>query len=176
MVDDTPEDTTPSPDSGRAKRAPPTIDLDASEVSGETRNAGGDAQPEHISREPPAAAISPWVIAAVSGAVSASLVICVGWILGWPAVLPTTSAGHPFNAAVIDDLAARVASIESKTSKPATPAPDPAAAARMDALEKSLASLRGELASARAQSEKQAAAVHEVKSTPRESSLSPGLS
>jgi hypothetical protein len=176
MVDDSPEDTTPSPDSGRARRAPPTIDLEASEVSGETRNAGGDAQPEPLSHEPPAAAISPWVIAAVSGAVAASLVICVGWILGWPAVLPTTSAGPPFNAAAIDDLAARVASIESKTSKPATPAPDPAAAARMEALEKSLASLRGELASARAQSEKLAAAVNEVKSTPRESSLSPDLS
>ena len=176
MVDDSPEDTTPSPDSGRARRAPPTIDLEASEVSGETRNAGGDEQPEPLSHEPPAAAISPWVIAAVSGAVAASLVICVGWILGWPAVLPTTSAGPPFNAAAIDDLAARVASIESKTSKPATPAPDPAAAARMEALEKSLASLRGELASARAQSEKLAAAVNEVKSTPRESSLSPDLS
>src|ERR1700682_5678886 len=106
MVDDSPEDTTPSPDSGRARRAPPTIDLEASEVSGETRNAGGDAQPEPLSHEPPAAAISPWVIAAVSGAVAASLVICVGWILGWPAVLPTTSAGPPFNAAAIDDLAA----------------------------------------------------------------------
>jgi hypothetical protein len=176
MVDDNPEDTTPSPDSGRAKRAPPTIDLDASEVSGETRNAGGDAQPEHISREPPAAAISPWVIAAVSGAVSASLVICLGWILGWPAVLPTTSAGPPFNAAVIDDLAARVASIESKTGKPAVPVPDSAAAARMEALEKSLASLRGDLSGLRAQSEKLAAAVNDLKATPRESSLSPDLS
>ncbi len=176
MVDDNPEDTTPSPDSGRAKRAPPTIDLDASEVSGETRNAGGDAQPEHISREPPAAAISPWVIAAVSGAVSASLVICVGWILGWPAVLPATSAGPPVNAAVIDDLATRVASIESKTGKPAALVPDPAAAARMEALEKSLASLRGDLSGLRAQSEKLAAAVNQLKSTPRESSLSPDLS
>src|SRR5258708_4899213 len=175
MVDDNPEDTTPSPDSGRAKRAPPTIDLDASEVSGETRNVGGDAQQERISREP-SAAISPWVIAAVSGAVAASLVICVGWILGWPAVLPTTSAGPAFNAAVIDDLAARVAGIESKASKPATPAPDPAAAARMEALEKTLASLRGDLSGLRAQSEKLTTAVNELKSTPRESTLSPDLS
>ena len=37
MVDDSPEDTTLSPDSGRAKRAPPTIDLEAIEVSGETQ-------------------------------------------------------------------------------------------------------------------------------------------
>src|ERR1700726_1021578 len=91
MVDDNPEDTTPSPDSGRAKRAPPTIDLEASEISGETRDAGEHAQPERSSREP-AAPISPWVIAALSGAVAASLVICVGWLLGWPAVLPATSS------------------------------------------------------------------------------------
>jgi len=176
MVDDSPEDTTPSQDSGRAKRAPPTIDLEASEVSGETRNAGGNAQPERISDQPPTAAISPWVIAAVSGAVAASLVICVGWILGWPAVLPTTSAGPPFNAAVIDDLAARVAGIESKTSKPAAPVPDPAVVSRIEALEKSLASLRGEFANVRTQSEKLTAAVNDLKSTPRESSLSPDLS
>src|SRR6266852_7676985 len=108
MVDDNPEDTTLSPDSGRAKRAPPTIDLEASEVSGETRNTREDAPPEPISPEP-SSAISPWVIAALSGAVAASLVICVGWVLGWPPVLPATSSSPPFNAAVIDDLGARVA-------------------------------------------------------------------
>jgi hypothetical protein len=102
----------------------------------------------------------------VSGAVAASLVICVGWILGWPAVLPATEALQ-VNAAVIDSLAARVASIESKTSNPPAAAPDPAAAARVEALDKSIASLRGELASARAQSEKLAAAVNDVKSAPR---------
>jgi hypothetical protein len=180
MVDDNPEDTTPSPDSGRARRTPPTIDLEASEVSGETRNAGEDAQPEAAQPEPsspePAPAISPWVIAAVSGAVAASLVICVGWLLGWPAVLPTTSSTPPFNAAVIDDLAARVAGIEAKTSKPAAPAPDPAMVGRVEALEKSIASLRGDLSGLRAQSEKLTAAVNDVKSTPRESAPSVDLS
>ena len=43
MVDAGPEDTTPSPDAGRVKRAPPTIDLEATEVSGETRSAAADA-------------------------------------------------------------------------------------------------------------------------------------
>src|ERR1700744_4161215 len=90
-----PEDAALSPDSSRARRAPPTIDLDASEVSSETRNAGGDAAPESVPQEPepgetlaaealaaePLAAssppiapisapISPWVIAPVSGAVA----------------------------------------------------------------------------------------------------------
>jgi hypothetical protein len=172
MVDDRPEDMEPSPDSGRAKRAPPTIDLEASEVSGETRNPGGDPQPEPVA-EPPSAAISttisPWVIAATSGAVAAALVICVAWMLGWPAV-PATPAAPQVSAAVIDDLAARVASVESKTSKPAAAAPDPAVAGRIEAFEKSSAALRSELASLRAQSEKLAAAVNDVKSAPRENS------
>ena len=174
MVDDRPEEIEPSPDSGRAKREPPTIDLEASEISGETRNPGGEAQPEPIA-EPPAAAISPpisapispWVIAATSGAVAASLVIGVAWMLGWPAV-PATPAAPQVNAAAVDDLAARVAGVESKTSKPA--APDPALAGRIEALEKSSAALRSELASLRAQSEKFAAAVNDVKSAPRENS------
>ena len=49
----------------------------------------------NLRREPPdvasrdlACAISPWVIAPVSGAVAAALVIGVGWMLGWPPVQP----------------------------------------------------------------------------------------
>jgi len=181
MVDDNTEDATPSPDSGRARRTPPTIELEPSEVSGETRNAGEDVQPpdgtqpEPTSREP-APAISPWVIAAMSGAVAASLVICVGWMLGWPAVLPATSSAPPFNAAVVDDLAARVAGIEARISKPAAAVPDPAMANRVEALEKSLASLRSDLSGLRAQSEKLAASVNDVKSAPRESAPSVDLS
>ncbi|MFN5717096.1 MAG: hypothetical protein ACK463_21490, partial [Bradyrhizobium sp.] len=30
--------------------------------------------------------VSPWVVAPVSGAVAAALVIGVGWLLGWPSV------------------------------------------------------------------------------------------
>jgi hypothetical protein len=176
MVDDRPEDTELPPDSGRAKRAPPTIDLEATEVTGETRNVGGDAPPEPVSEATTAAisaAISPWVVAPVSGAVAAALVIGVGWMLGWPAVPPVTPAGPP--VAAIDDLAARVANIESRTGKPAASAPDPAAAGRVEALEKSLASLRSELSGARAQSEKLAAAVNDLKSTPREAPAAPDL-
>jgi hypothetical protein len=179
MADDTQEDTMSPPDPGRAKRPPPTIDLQASEVSGETRDAAGEAQPESVSRAPhetisPRAtssrAISPWVIAPVSGAVAAALVICIGWMLGWPA---PAAPGAP-DAAAIDELSARVASVESKISKPA--APDPAMTGRLDALEKSIAALRGELGSARAQSEKLATALNDVKSAPRESAAAVDLS
>jgi hypothetical protein len=178
MVDDMPEDSGPSPDGARPKREPPTIDLEATEVSGETRNSGGDAQPERAAEAPSppiSSPISPWVVAAVSGAVSASLVICVAWMLGWPAPA-AAPAVPPVNAAAIDDLTARIAGIESGANKPPVSAPDPASATRADALDKSLASLRGELTGLRAQSEKLAAAVNDVKSTPRESAAPLDLS
>jgi hypothetical protein len=169
-----PEDAVLSPDSGRARRAPPTIDLDASEVSSESRNAAADTAPESTPQEsqpeetlaaealaaeplaasspPIASPISPWVIAPVSGAVAAALVIGVGWMLGWPAVQPP--APPQVSAASVDSLAARVAGLESRDSKPAAPATDPAAIARIAALEKSQASLRDDLAAQRAQSQK----------------------
>jgi hypothetical protein len=164
MVDDRPEEIGSPPDPGRAKRAPPTIDLEASEVSGETRHAAGDAAPEQAPQSPPdrgsseggssaPSSISPWVIAPMSGAVAAALVITIGWMLGWPAVQVAPSV-PPINASAIDDLTARVAGLEQKLGKPAA---DTAAAARTDALEKSLTALRGDLANLRAQSDRLAA-------------------
>ena len=191
MADDRPEEHGPLPDPDRPRRAPPTIDLEATEVSTEAPKASGEAQhePEPASEptpeeapaeqvseaEPPARPtsrpISPWVIAPFSGAVAAALVIGVGWLLGWPAVQP---AGPLLNASAIDDLTTRVASLELKVSKP--PATDPAAAARMDALEKTLSALRGELTTTRAQGEKLAAAVNEAKVAPRDGAPAPDLS
>jgi hypothetical protein len=182
MVDDRPEDIPPSPDSPRQRRAPPTIDLEATEVSGpadmgrETEPDHVEAEPDHVAEAPAAAAISPWLVAVLSGAVSAALVIGVGWMLGWPAVLPAGPAAPQVNAAVIDGLAARLASVESKAGKPATPAADPTAAARVETVEKSVVALRGEIAGLRAQSEKLAAGVNDLKSAPGTSSLSPDLS
>src|ERR1700694_2014086 len=146
MVEDKPEESESPADSGRPRRPPPTIDLEATEVSGETRNADAGAEPEPVS-EAPSAAISPWVMAAVSGAVAASLVIGVAWVLGWPAPAAPGAAqvnSTVVNSAIVDDLAARVASLESKASQSAASAPGPAAAARVEVLEKSLAALRGE--------------------------------
>jgi hypothetical protein len=165
-------------DFGRARRTPPTIDLEASEVSRDTRDAAGDAAPESASHapqpeetrsdetvaaesaatEPPhpasaaiSAPISPWVIAPVSGAVAAALVIGVGWVLGWPAVQPAAPVAPQVSVAAVDGIAARVAGLEAKIGKPVA---DPATVARIVTLEKSQASLRDELAATRAQSEK----------------------
>ena len=179
MVDDRPEDTGSLPDSGRPKREPPTIDLDATEVSSETKSApetSSEAPPEPSSEPAPEAPsvspadapaprpVSPWVVAPVSGAVAAALVIGVGWMLGWPAVQPASAPSAPQLSAAIDGLTARVAGLEPKVGKPV---PDPAVAARTEALEKSIAALRAELAATRAQGEKLASAINDVKSAPR---------
>ena len=167
MADDRPEDTGSLPDSDRPKRPPPTIDLEATEISSELHGAGSDAPSETgtqtTSPPPDARPISSWVVAPVSGAVAAALVIGVGWLLGWPPVQP---AGPQPDAAAVDGLTARVAGLESRTSKPAPP--EPAAAARIDALEKSLTAVRG-------QSEKLAAAINEVRSMPRDGTAQPDL-
>jgi len=175
MVEDRPEDTEPTVDSGRAKRAPPTIDLEATEISGETQSAGADAPPRQSVPPPSSGKVSSAIVAALCGASAAALVIGAAWVFGWPGQqVPSVAPTAPqVSSAALDDLAARVAGVESKIKTPVTAASDPAAAARADALEKSLAALRTEIASQRAQSEKLAAALDEVKSAPRETSAPP---
>jgi len=206
MVDDRLEDAGSPPEPGRVKRAPPTIDLDASEVSSATKpgqpaealsdpkqdfrqdfkptdkpepETGREAPSEpgdEPGRERPRAApavspsISPWVIAPFSGAVAAALVIAVGWMLGWPQVVPPPAGPQ---ATAVDDLTARVAGLEAKSGKPV---PDPALATRLDALEKSAGTSRADLATLRAQSDKLAAALNDIKSAPRDSGSAIDLS
>ena len=180
MADDSPEDTTPSPDSGRAKRAPPTIDLEA--IGGYRRNperrretASRNPDPRGHRRAGRAARFPPAIIAAITGAVAAALVIAAVWFVGWPGAPVPPAPAPQADTAAIDALAARVASVEAKAAKPAAPAPDPAVAARIEALEKSVAALRGELGRPRAQSDKLAAAVDDIKSAPPESASRPDL-
>jgi hypothetical protein len=176
MVDDKPEDAGSSPDTGRPKREPPTIDLEASEISSETQNTGSgpDAAPEPDTKPkrsfpwPSRTAVSAAVIATVFGAGAAALVIAAASVTGWLAVPSETPAPLPANTAAVDELAARIASVESKAKTPPATAPDPAAAARLEGLEKSLAALRSDLAASRAQAEKVTAAVNDMKSAPRE--------
>jgi hypothetical protein len=188
MVDDKGDEAGSLPDQERPKRAPPTLDLEATDVSTAAPQAQSDADgaaksestaepaADQASEQPvtpsPASPISPpispWIVAPVSGAVAAALVIGVGWMLGWPAVQPVTTPPVPaVNAAAIDDLTARIAGLESKVGKPVA---DPAAAARVEGLEKSLAALR-------AQGDKLAAALNDVKSAPRaDGAAAPDLS
>jgi hypothetical protein len=210
MADDKPEDAGKpenvglAPESGRAKRTPPTIDLEATEVSTQPQDVAGEpeAQPsadpasneqansarasvedvkvetaktEPKRDEPQAAAassaISPWVIAPFSGAVAAAIVIAVGWMLGWPAV-EAPPAAPQVTSATIDALSGRVAAVEAKAGKASA---DPAMVARVDALEKSVGTLRSDIAGLRAQADKTASALSAAKSTPGDTAASPGL-
>jgi hypothetical protein len=186
MADDKPEDAGLAPESGRAKRTPPTIDLEASEVSTQpqevtaepeaqsapehtaperAKSEQAEAEPEHIEAQAavPSAPVSPWVIAPLSGAVAAAIVIGVGWMLGWPAVQAPPSASQ-VTSATVDELSGRVAAVEAKAGKPAA---DPAMVARIDALEKSASALRSDIAGLRAQSDKTASALNNTTSAPR---------
>lgn len=181
MADDKPEDAGLAPEPDRAKRAPPTIDLEATEISTQPQEtaAGPEAQPapehaeperaksdqidpepERIEAQASASSISPWVIAPFSGAVAAAVVIAVGWMLGWPAVQAPPAAPQ-VTAATVDALSGRVAAVEAKAGKPAA---DPATAARIDALEKSANSLRSDVANLRTQLDKTASALNDAKS------------
>ena len=117
MSDDRPDQATSAPDSGRPKRVPPTIDLEATEVSTATADddAGAAPPPDPEPIPQPAhrpAAASVFVIALVSGAVAAALVIGVGWVLGWPQVAPNPPAAPQVDAAAVEGLAGRIAKLE----------------------------------------------------------------
>jgi hypothetical protein len=203
MVDDKPDDIGPQADLGRPKRAAPTLDLDAVEISDQTQDSGAgnvEEKPGRARPWPVAAMMSSALVSAIFGAGAAGLVV---WVMRGEAAPPPAPppqvnkaavdalaariasvesraaapapAPHLDNAA-LDALAARLASVESKAPEPspAAPAvPDPAIAAQIGTLEKSVATLRDELAATRAESERTAAAVNEVKSAPRETPAPP---
>jgi len=208
MVDDTAEQQAPAGESGRSRRPPPTIDLEATEVSEqkaaeaavpESEASAAPVEPETPSSEtgssetasdakpqPEAASEragparnrsgSPWIVAPLSGAVAAAAVVAVGFAMGWVPAEPPSRAPQP-NADAIEDLTARLTSLEARASRPSVAnAPDQAAVARVDSLEKSIAAVRGEVASLRAQSDKLATALSEAKVQSAAPAKAPDLS
>jgi hypothetical protein len=166
-MDDNTLDDAASPEAGRPRRTPPTIDLEASEVT--SASAGGDKGDDKRSSWFSSAALHPFWVAAVTGAVTAVLVIAVAWAVGWPA--ETARPVVATDAGAIETLSSRLAELEGRVSKPVVP--DPALSSRFDALEKSLASLRTDVANARAQSGKLANDIEAIKSAPPASVASP---
>jgi hypothetical protein len=208
MVDDIAEQQAPAEESGRTKRPPPTIDLEATEVSEQKAPEAaateaeasaapvepGSGSPPHATQssetpaqpQPEAAperaeptrnrSGSPWIVAPLSGAVAAAAVVAIGFAMGWVPAESPSRAQQP-NAATIEDLTARLTSLEARAGRPpAVAGPDQTAVARVDALEKSLATVRGEVTSVRAQSDKLATAVSEVKAQPAAPASAPDLS
>jgi len=185
MADDSPEPAPPAPDSGRVRREGPTIDHEATEVSGATQQNAG-AGPGRASEKTSSGAMAAWIVAMVSGGVSAAAVIALSWYLGWPAETVVTASPPPqASSAGVEALASRVAELEAReaaskavskeTASPAA-APDPALSARLDSLEQSVGALRGEVTEARENSEKLAAGLNELKAAPPPAAAAPDLS
>src|ERR1700722_15824200 len=168
MADNMLDDAGNSPEAGRPRRAPPTIDLEASEVTASTESAG-DKSDARRSSWLSSAALHPFWVAAVTGAVTAVLVIAVAWAVGWPAETPRPVAET--NTSAIEAFSSRLTEVEGRVSKPAVP--DAALSSRLEALEKSLAGLKTDIAGARAQSGKIATDIEAIKSAPPASVASP---
>ena len=169
MDDNRTDDPATAPDAGRPRRAPPTIDLEASEVTTSSGSVGdnsaGDQGAADTSEAKPSsrssfAASRPFLVAAVSGAAAAALVIALVWAVVRPGA--TAKAVADSDTRVIEMLSARIGELEELTTKPT--ASDPALPARFDALEKSLSQLRTESARAGARSDKLASELDAVKS------------
>jgi hypothetical protein len=161
-------------------------------------------KPRRARSWPLAAIMSSAIVSAIFGAGAAALVVwAIGWpdkpVIPAPPPQPNTAAIDALNArlasveskaaapapapqvdnAAIDALAARLASVESKAAAPAAAAPaapDPALAAHVDAVEKSVATLRDQLAATDARSQQLSSAIEAVKSAPRETPPPPDLS
>lgn len=195
MVDDRHDDA--SQDGSRPKRSPPTIDLEATEISrpeisrpeiskteipspaddaGEAdKTAEDQSQPadEQIASPRAPSQKASIAMSAITGAVAAACVVGGAWFAGWPASSSIPQVGKT----EFGDLSNRVAGLESKAAKPQTPALlDQAVAKRIDVLEKSIASLREELATVHGQSDKLAAALKDAAAAPRDSANAPDLS
>jgi hypothetical protein len=163
-------DDSATADAPRPRRAPPTIDLEASEVTtssaadGAEKNAGDPGDAHTSEATPPSrvsfAALSPFLVAAVTGAASAAVVIALVWAVVRPG--ETARVAADTDTRVIEMLSSRIGELEDRAAKPV--APDTALPARFDALEKSIAGLRSEVARARAQSEKLSTDLDSVKS------------
>ncbi len=182
MDEDRPEDTSPPPDSGRAKRPPPTIDLEASEVSGETQ--GTDAGARRAAEAILPAVLRPGLrprrfprrsTAAVTGAVTAALVIAIAWVVGWPGeTAPPTRLRRPMR---VRSKRLRPASPISRRGRPGLRPQRPTRRwlRGLTRWKNPLHRCARELAGARAQSEKLAAELNAVKSAPREAASPPDL-
>lgn len=189
MADDRPPTDGPSDESGldpkRPKRAPPTLDLSATEIPRASElddavppldePAAGQAAepvPEAAKRQKKQSTV---LIPALAGATAASFIMILISLAGWPVGAPTTEVplAAPTNTAALDELTARLARLEARpvaTPAPASaPTPTPATpsmAPRIDALDKIVAALRDDVAATRTRSETALAGVTELKAAP----------
>jgi hypothetical protein len=181
MTDERKDEAPAASEEERPKRAPPTIDLDASDVSGDKQAGGGDAgRGSFKGAAQRTSALRSWLGAALSrlaaplsGAIAAMLVIAALWAGGLlgprqPAQTPVSRARFESVAANVGDLSARLARVEASAAQPAAPATDPTLGGRTEAVEKSLSTAREEIARLSAELSTVSASLNELRSTPRD--------
>ena len=206
MADDSQQDASSPADAGRSRRAPPTIDLEATDVTtapkvqaaeavaeqGESEPQGEPAshqpasdQPteEHATAEQPAdgpADTSAPPRSTISPWVIApfSGAVAAALVIGVGWMLGWPAVQTPPAAPQVSASAVNdlSARVANLETKAARPATDPALAARADALEKSVATLRGDVGNLRAQTDKLTAAINDLKSAPRDAAGNVDLS
>ncbi len=181
MADTPPDDSNSAPDSGRPKRAPPTIDLEASEVTERSASEGGEGSTRGSRGwsfgalpRPSMAGWSAVLMAGATGAVAALLVIAAVWSTGWLGHSPQPVAQPHNEEKAIGLLSSRIDDLETRVSRPG--ATDQASSQRLEAMEKSIASLRSELAGARARADKLAGELDAAKSATPSAAASADLS
>lgn len=186
------------PDAGspadRAKRPPPTIDLDPSDV---TENDAG-SQTQDTARDSANDRSRPWfdsvrrspfehasgaLTPALSGATAAALILTGAWLLGLSGDDRTASApavtAVPADTSAADALASRLAKVEADVAAraiaPSQPAPDPAILTRVDQIETSLKSVNDALANLRGELERALAAAKDTAARDGSAAASPDL-
>lgn len=203
-MDDDKQNDPEKPEDKSRKRTPPTIDLKAASVSERASSSNEASPPEPTttsssSADPSAdtaraswrdrldsarafrslssASVLPIIVAALSGALAAILVIGAAWLIPSKDGTSRIAAKLPQSGGGVtgkSDMESRLAKIETRVSNAgsAPAALDPAVIARIDAMEKSLTALRDDIKS---RGEKTEAAIGELKSAPRETSAAPDL-
>lgn len=170
MAEDTPQDgdtrRDEAPEPARRLRPPPTIELAAERVG-----TGGADEPASTPEDPAGAAapVKPargaglavaLLAGAVAGGVVGGVVAWVGAGRGGPVAFDSSTV------ATLETLGARLTRLE--TAPPPAPRPDPTTTARLDGLDKTLASLREQLETVRGHDEALAQAVEALKAQPHE--------
>ena len=203
MADDKPEDAGLAPESGRAKRTPPTIDLEATEVLTQPQGVAGEpeapapeqaeaeqasveeakleeakfeeakAEPERAEAQ---AAVAPAAVSPwVVAPLSGAVAAAVVIGVGWMLGWPAVQAPPAAPQVTSATVDTLSGRVAAVEAKAGKPAADPAIVARIDALEKSAGTLRSDIANLRAQSDKTASALNDAKSAPRDGAASPDL-
>jgi hypothetical protein len=157
-------------DSGAKKRPPPTIDLEASEISGDTQAAANSGTSRALWFR--LAAVLP----PLAGALAALVVVGILWAAGLVAPAQQQASVPPQVESGLNDLSNRIGKVETRLSSTPAAAPDGNLRARVDALETAANILRDQTGALRRQVDATAVALNELKSAPHDGASSPDVS